>query len=136
MTSVKIRLPWPPSVNRMWRTPHKGPLAGRTMLSKEGRQFRADVEENLLRQGIPRRALSGRLEVTIRCWPPDRRARDLDNLPKGILDALQKSGVIDDDKLIDVLHVHRCQIMPPLGGIEVQIDETLQSAEQVPQEAA
>ena len=36
-------LPWPPSVNHYWRTPHRGPLAGRTMISAEGRTYRSDA---------------------------------------------------------------------------------------------
>ncbi len=36
-------------------------------------------------------------------YPPDRRARDLDNLGKALLDALTKAGVYGDDSQIDHL---------------------------------
>jgi len=51
--------------------------------------------------------LAGRLAVRIECSPPDRRRRDLDNVPKGLLDALTHGQVILDDSQIDDLHIVR-----------------------------
>jgi crossover junction endodeoxyribonuclease RusA len=36
-------------------------------------------------------------------FPPDRRRRDLDNLQKPLLDALQHAGVYEDDSQVDLL---------------------------------
>lgn len=105
-------LPWPPSVNRMWRTPRSGALAGRTMLSEEGRRYRRAVADEVLVQGR-RRFGSARVSVEIEARTPDRRRRDLDNLPKAILDALTHAGVWDDDCAIDDLRVWRS---PAAGG--------------------
>ena len=38
---------------------------------------------------------------------PDRRRRDIDNVGKALLDALQHAGCFDDDEQIDVLHIER-----------------------------
>jgi crossover junction endodeoxyribonuclease RusA len=61
------------------------------------------------------------LAVTLRVHAPDRRARDLDNLPKALLDAITHAGLWEDDSLIDELHIYRCG--PIKGGcVVVQID--------------
>jgi crossover junction endodeoxyribonuclease RusA len=122
-TRVTLKLPWPPSVNRMWRTISKGRLAGRTLLSQQGRDYRKSVADNVLTQHVPRGTLGGRLQVWIYCRPPDERARDLDNLPKGILDGLKHAGVIHDDKFIDELHIVRERVLRPCGEVEVMIAE-------------
>lgn len=53
---------------------------------------------------------------------PDRRVRDLDNLPKAVLDAITAAGVWDDDGQIDFLSVKRCGIKKG-GKIVVEITE-------------
>jgi len=58
--------------------------------------------------------LGGRLALTIIVHPPDRRRRDLDNVLKGVLDALQHSGLIADDGNIDLLAIVRAN--PIQGG--------------------
>ncbi len=46
--------------------------------------------------------------VTISVMPPDRRRRDLDNLLKLLLDAM--NGILwSDDSQIDDLHIVRCE---------------------------
>jgi crossover junction endodeoxyribonuclease RusA len=123
VNQLRFKLPFPPSVNAMWRTPHSGPLAGRTMLSKRGREYRNDVAIAVATQRVPCGTLRGRLAVTLLCNPPDLRARDLDNLPKGLLDSLTKAGVIADDQFIDELHVVRGAVIRPLGQVTVTIDQ-------------
>lgn len=48
-----------------------------------------------------------KLKVHIEAYPPDKRKRDLDNLFKSLLDALEKSGVFKDDRQIDALSIER-----------------------------
>lgn len=99
---IEFTLPWPPSVNRMWR--NVGP---RTLLSRKGRDYRTAALAYVLDQRVPRQKLKNRLSVEIIAYPPDRRARDLDNLLKGILDALQCCEVIENDSCIDWLSIER-----------------------------
>lgn len=117
MSDVVLQLPYPPSTNHMWRTPRSGPLAGRTLLSEEGRAYRHAVRACV----GPRKTLHGRLRVSIEVQMPDKRRRDLDNLPKAILDSLTHAGVWLDDSQIDDLRVWRSHLMG--GRIVVTIEE-------------
>lgn len=107
MRSLQFRLPFPPSVNHYWRHLSKGKNAGLVLISEEGRAYRKSCAADILKQGVPRGTLSGRLAVVIFANPPDRRRRDLDNLLKSSLDALKHCDVIADDGDIDDLHVLR-----------------------------
>lgn len=108
----RIALPYPPSINHYWR--RVGP---RTLISREGRRFREAIILSVLmarRTGLlPDKPLTGRLSVSLAARPPDRRIRDLDNLLKPTLDALQHAGVFDDDGQIDRLDIVR---LSPTGG--------------------
>jgi len=108
--SVTLQFDWPPSVNTYWRHPSKGKLAGRHLISEKGRKYRQHVMNVCSNYGI--NPWHGKLAVRLECFPPDRRRRDLDNLPKSILDALQHAGLIVDDSDIDDLHIVRRE----LGG--------------------
>lgn len=79
---MTLSLPWPPSVNRYWRR-----VGNKTILSADARAYRGQVLACTAEQHAARHA-GQRLAVQIVAYPPDRRARDLDNLPKGILDSL------------------------------------------------
>ena len=106
MNQLVLNLPWPPSLNSYWRSPNKGPLAGRTLISEKGRKYRKDVENKTLMDlcniagGLRGAAFVGgeRLSVAIYAYPPDKRRRDLDNLPKAVLDSLTNAGVWADDE--------------------------------------
>jgi crossover junction endodeoxyribonuclease RusA len=79
---------------------------------------------NMAKDGlIPRNAVSGKLAVRATAYPPDRRDRDLDNLWKGLLDALKHASVIRDDADIDDLHIVRGPLKRNDGRIEVIISE-------------
>ncbi len=99
-----LTLPWPPSTNRLWRH-----WRGRTLLSAEGRAYRAAVAKVCLESRCTR--LGGvSVGLRIETWQPDRRRRDLDNLLKATLDALTHAGVYDDDSQIDDLRIRRAGI--------------------------
>ena len=102
---IEFAMPFPPSVNRYWRHPTTGRLAGRHLISEEGRRFRAMVKDLAWANSLP--CLSGSLIVVIRAYPPDKRRRDLDNLCKATLDGLVHAAVIEDDGLIDDLRIVR-----------------------------
>jgi len=104
---LELTLPFPPSVNHYWR--HVGP---RTLISREGRAFRASVCAYL--KAIRVTPFSGPLAVHIDVHPPDRRRRDLDNLQKAPLDALQHGGAYHDDSQIVWLSIDKRDPVP--GG--------------------
>lgn len=111
-----INLPWPPTVNTYWRK-----WKNRMVMSKKGRAYRINVKARVL-TGKRFPVLKGRLQVRIDVFPPDRRKRDLDNLPKGILDGLQHAGVYEDDSQIDDLRIVRNPIEKG-GRVHVEITE-------------
>jgi len=110
-----VRLPWPPSVNHYW---HKSRLGG-FHISAAGQAFRRDVFYTVRGYGLPADWPSGRLSVAISAFPPDRRARDLDNILKALLDALHHGGAIRDDADIDRLVVERGEADPEKQGYVV-----------------
>lgn len=104
MTSA-LTLPYPPSLNRYWRSvPGMSPK-----ISAEGRAYRRDVIE-ILSKGPGVRFGSDRLAVAILTHAPDRRRRDLDNIPKALLDALEHAGIYEDDGQIDDLRITRGEV--------------------------
>ena len=110
-----FELPYPPSVNHYWRR-----VGGATLISREGRRFRKEVCARLSRMRVER--MDGRLAVRVLVCPPDARRRDLDNIQKALLDALEHGGVYGDDGQIDCLFVERGPIT--LGGkVLVQVTE-------------
>lgn len=105
---IVLDLPWPPSVNTYWRHITRGKLAGRHLISEKGRAYRTAVQAAVLDafRRVPE-PMPGRLAVEIYAHPPDRRTRDLDNLPKALLDGLSHAGLWADDGQIDRLLIVR-----------------------------
>ena len=110
-----IVLPWPPSNNTYYRR-----VGAKTLISAKGRDYCKAVIKACAEARISR--LDGRLAVAIKACPPDRRRRDLDNLLKGLLDALTHGGAWEDDSQIDQLAIIRGPIQA-LGCVEVTISE-------------
>jgi len=100
-----LTLPYPPSVNHYWRHVVMGRSA-RTLISKPGREYRERIGVECMAQGI-RQPMAGRLDVRIVLHPPDRRRRDLDNVLKSLLDAMEHGGVYGDDSQIDRIEIVR-----------------------------
>ncbi len=116
-----IFLPWPPSANRYWRHPTKGKLAGRHLISEEGRAYRKEVASIVAMDKYQAVRMIGDLSVTIDCYPPDRRRRDIDNLLKALLDAMCKAGLYDDDSQIKRLLMTMRPAPCPHPGVRVEI---------------
>lgn len=110
---VVLALPWPPSVNRYWRHIAKGPAAGRTIISAEGRQYRREVGNALVVQQWGAFNDDDLLRVSIVANPPDNRRRDLDNIKKAIFDSLA-GQVYEDDAQIRA--VQSCMGPKMTGG--------------------
>ena len=113
--TLQFDLPYPPSVNHYWRR-----VGARTLISRQGRAFRESVCSLLaLRRLHP---LDGWLKVHLQIYPPDRRRRDVDNIQKPVLDALQHAGVYRDDFQIVSLITDRMQPVQD-GRLEVSITQ-------------
>ena len=97
-----FELPYPPSVNHYWRR-----VGARTLISREGRVFRGDVCALLDGNGPRKPPAGGRIALCMDAFPPDRRRRDLDNIQKPVLDALEHAGIYEDDSQIDLLITRR-----------------------------
>jgi len=110
-----ITLPWPPSVNHYWR--NVGP---RVLISRKGREYRKLVCGLLAHSG--RETMTGRIALVIDAFPPDRRRRDLDNLPKAVQDSLAHAGVYEDDSMIDLLVIRRREVCPG-GKLVIKLKE-------------
>lgn len=95
---MQIKLPYPPSLNTYYRN-----WRGRTVISAQGLVFRNLVA--VATEGMPK--TNERIRLTLLVCPPDRRRRDLDNVCKATLDALQHAGLYDDDSQIDELRIVR-----------------------------
>lgn len=109
---VTLTLPWPPTVNHYWRN-----LSGRTLISRQGRAYREQVGWAVRAAKTAPWPESARLCVAIEAQAPDKRRRDLDNLPKSVLDALTDAGVWADDSQIDDLRIWR----GPVGAGQIVV---------------
>lgn len=113
--SNPVTLPFPPSVNRMWRT-----FQGRMIISKEGRAFRKAAALAVAASGAE--GVGGsECRVTIAAFFPDKRRRDVDNLLKGCLDSLVASGLMLDDSQITDLRIYRAGYDKARPRVEVTI---------------
>lgn len=97
---IELELPFPPSVNHYYRR-----VGHRTLISREGRRFRDRVCASLAASKV--RRLRGPLRIEIEVYPPDRRRRDIDNVQKALLDALQHGGLYEDDSQIVKLDIEK-----------------------------
>lgn len=124
--TIKLRLPWPPSANRIWR---RG--VGKTFLSPKYRAFKTDVAAIVW--DLQRRhsikpicvnnknvLVAGKIAVGIILHPPTRRNRDVDNCIKPILDALQSANVFADDADVWLIWAKRGSVVKG-GYAEVKI---------------
>lgn len=119
MPDFTIRLPYPPTVNTYWRN-----VGTKTLISRRGRAYR-DYAWALVRAAAAPRFRSNRLSVTITVHAKDRKKRDIDNIPKAILDALESAGTYDDDGQIDRLTVIRGEVDAAKQGYAIVEISTL-----------
>jgi crossover junction endodeoxyribonuclease RusA len=93
-----ITLPYPPSVNGLFANAGK-----RRIKSAAYKMWLADAEEQLLKQRFNKHTKP--CAINIFATKPDNRRRDIDNIAKGILDLLVTKKVLEDDSLVQVLHI-------------------------------
>jgi len=108
------RLPWPPSTNRLWRQGR-----GRVHLDPKARTWREEAQWALRLRWGRQEPLEGPVQVHLVAVPPDRRKRDLDNVAKSVLDALN-GLVIGDDSQVRRLLLDRTEPQRP-GWVLVRL---------------
>lgn len=113
---IRLTLPWPPSVNTIWRT-----WKGRHLLSKAGREYRQQVAGIIASQRVQG---FGRREVKVHAvaYLPDRRRRDIDNLGKAAYDALQAARIFDDDSQVVDSHWVKGPVCRDNPRIEIVVE--------------
>lgn len=119
---IEITLPYPPSVNRLWRA-KKG---GGVYRSAEYVNWKKATAWEIAAQ-VKTRSIQGKFKILIEAVAPDKRRRDIDNILKAVMDALVAARVIEDDYLCRDLHVMWVETGPPIrivlegteGGKEV-----------------
>lgn len=119
---IKAILPWPPSVNHYFI---ERAVRGRVMkcVGKKGKEYRSNVAR-LFRQafGGEREPAKELVSLEIGAIVPDRRKRDIDNIQKALLDALDDAGLFEDDSQIVEVKIRKYpkDERLPDGGVLVQ----------------
>ena len=116
MSDYNFKLPFPPSVNGMWRA-----FRNRTILSKRGREYRVSAIAAINKLELSNLNIDGHLSVTLVLNPPTLRRFDIDNYPKAIFDALTHAGFWLDDEQVDRLTIKR-GVKASGGNVEISID--------------
>jgi crossover junction endodeoxyribonuclease RusA len=88
--AICLELPYPPSINHYFKR-----RGIRTFIGAEGMIFRKQVCIVLMAAKV--RPMAGILAMKVRVYPPDRRKRDIDNIQKPLLDALEKGRAFFND---------------------------------------
>lgn len=113
---IDIVLPWPPSVNHYFVHTRRG-----AFLSPAARAYRLLVCAAARDANAPE--LVGDVRLDIMAAAPDNRRRDLDNVLKGLLDAIQHAGIYADDFQVSDLRIRRAGVVPG-GSLAVMIQGT------------
>lgn len=108
------KIPYPPTVNSYWITrsiknKQSGKIIKTVTRSEKVKKYHEDVFYLLKSQNI-KSLLTQKLRLDLHVFPPDHKKRDLDNVCKAILDALQHAGIYDDDFKIWKLTVERKEV--------------------------
>lgn len=117
MIGITIILPYPPSVNMIFRNV---PGKGRVKTRRYQTWARVGQTEIMIQRAKwPVKHIAGPVHVAITVQRPDRRKRDLDNLLKAPLDLLVDMKVIDDDSKIESLSVRWGLV----DGMRIEVSE-------------
>jgi crossover junction endodeoxyribonuclease RusA len=114
---LKLTLPFPPSVNRLWRAGK----AGNVYRSKQYVTWRNEALASLLTQKRAER-FNCPYKLTVWAVKPDKRKRDIGNLEKSVSDILVSAGIIEDDHLCHWIELKWVDDGPPCTVILEKIN--------------
>lgn len=121
---IHITLPWPVSINALYRSVVKGKgkkAYSTSILSKRGRQYFKDAGLAILCSGSrPKRPIEAPVRLDIGLYPPTLRGYDCDNMVKCVQDALTHCNVWIDDSQVHILRVEKGPKFPG-GKAEITI---------------
>ncbi len=89
-----VTLPYPPSTNHLYAS-----VRGRKVLSREGRAYKQHAAAVAINAGL--RPMDGPVVVSLSVYRP-RRAGDLDNTLKALLDSLKGVAWHDDSQVVGI----------------------------------
>jgi len=92
-------------------------------ISSNGHIFRKVVAYEWRKAYPERKATRARLSVYVAVTMPDKRRRDIDNLLKPLLDAMEHALVYVNDAQIDQLRIDRLKDTHSPGCVDVTITE-------------
>lgn len=123
MTETTITLPFPPSLNRIWRYSRRN---GKPYLAERYKTWKRAADNLYLTQKRRVKRVKGPIDITIVFDAKHSGRCDLDNRPKAVLDWLQRVKLIENDKLVQKLELRwgdapegcRVTIRSTLRGIE------------------
>lgn len=113
---ITLELPWAPTANTYYRR-----VGHKTLISRAGREYRRQIGKQRMAENWPRFGEAIRLSLAIKAYPPDRRKRDLDNMLKPMLDALEAADLFADDSQIDHLSIERMESNGKPGHVAVTV---------------
>lgn len=104
---IELILPFPPSVNRLWRAT-KG---GKVHRSKKYVDWRKHAEWAVSSRTKGQK-IQGKYTLEIVAVKPDKRRRDLGNLEKAVSDLLQHLEIVEDDYLCEEIRLRWAKFGP------------------------
>lgn len=104
MTKITLNLPFPVSVNAIWRKNNRR-IKG-VYRSDKYKAWIAQAGLEWLTQKIKQpKHIPGEFSLSIVLVRKDKRVKDLDNFTKAILDFCKAHGLIEGDHLLDRLYI-------------------------------
>lgn len=116
---AKIELPYPPSMNRLWRN-----FGGRMVLSTEGRKYKSVAALTAKLSGV--RLIEGEVGITVILHPKKNKdgsecksRQDLDNVLKAAIDSLNGVAYKDDKQITMII----AEVGDPIphGGLTIEV---------------
>jgi len=117
---IRLILPYPPSVNRLWRASK----TGRVYNSPKYKEWRVQAMWAIKEQCRTLR-VTGMYKMTLLAVRPDRSKRDIGNLEKAVSDVLTAAKIVEDDSLCGWIDMRWVEKGPECLIIVEPMDEEL-----------